>query len=111
MSLFFDKLRIGEKLGLGFGLVGVIFVAVIWQYHRTLDDALREYRVLQEVHTQKKTLAQSIAADLLAAGKAEKAFLLTREEGLIPSFEAYLDRIREHTTLLGRIDDQVQLHG
>jgi len=106
MSLFFDKLRIGEKLGLGFGLVGVVFVAVIWQYHRTLDDALREYRILQEVHTQKKTLAQSIAADLLAAGKTEKTFLLTRDEGLIPSFNAYLDRIKNHTGRLGKIDEQ-----
>ena len=50
VSKLTSKLRIGEKIGLGFGLVGLLFLLVIWRYHHTLQGALDNYRVLQEVY-------------------------------------------------------------
>jgi hypothetical protein len=35
MKNFLRNLRIGEKIGLSFGLVGLLFLGVMWQYHTT----------------------------------------------------------------------------
>ena len=36
MGTLARKLRIGEKIGFGFGIVGLLFLGVVWQYHDTL---------------------------------------------------------------------------
>ena len=56
MKQLSSKLRIGEKIGLGFGLVGVIFLAVIWQYHDTLQRSLDDYQRLIEPNTTRGTI-------------------------------------------------------
>jgi HAMP domain-containing protein len=104
MRYLFSRLRIGEKIGLGFGLVGAIFVAVIWQYHHTLDHVLAEYGELQQVHEAKSAHAQGIASHLLAAGQAKEAFLRTRELRLADAVQRQLDASVEATRQLARID-------
>ena len=37
MGHIISKLRIGEKTGFKFGLVGLLFLTVIFQYHNTLQ--------------------------------------------------------------------------
>ncbi len=74
------KLRIGEKIGLGFGLVGLIFLAVAWQYHNTLQRTLADYQMLQDVFEARKSSAQMIENSMLRAQIWEKTFLLNREE-------------------------------
>ena len=37
------QLRIGEKIGLGFALVGLLYLAAIWQYHQGQDALIRDY--------------------------------------------------------------------
>ena len=49
MLRLFNKLRIGEKIGLGFGFVCILFLGVIWQHQMTLKRTLSEYQGLLDV--------------------------------------------------------------
>ena len=57
MGRFASKLRIGEKIGFGFGLVGLLFLGVIWQYHNTLHRSLTDYRQLQDIFAAKRVMS------------------------------------------------------
>lgn len=80
MARFSSKLRIGEKLGLGFGLVGLLFVGVVWHYQQTLGAVLDDYRQLHDVFERRKSLAFEIEIDMAAAREAELNFLSQRKE-------------------------------
>jgi len=54
VARYSSKLRIGEKLGLGFGLVGLLFVGVLWHYQQTLGAVLDDYRQLHDVFERRK---------------------------------------------------------
>ena len=79
MNMIEKKLRIGEKIGLGFGLVGLLFLGVIWQYHTTLNRSLTDYQHLNEFYAAKKDHVLAIETRLLNARQAEKNFLIRRE--------------------------------
>lgn len=99
-----SRLRIGEKIGLGFGLVGVLFLAVIWQYHSTLERSLADYRSLIEIHEAKKDLLLQIQAGMLDARRAEKNFLLNRDEAAATDVSDRVAAVLALTEQLGRID-------
>lgn len=102
----FARLRIGEKIGLSFGLVGLLFIGVILAYHRTLTGALDHYQELQTVHQAKSDRAREIAMNLLRASDAEKSFLLHRQEAAIAEANREIDRLLERTEQLRGIDAQ-----
>ena len=106
MGSLFSRLRIGEKIGLSFGLVGVLFLAVIWQYHKTLENSLADYRTLIEVHDAKKDLLLEIQAGMLDARRAEKNFLLHRREAFAAVHSDRIAAVLGLTEELGRIDDE-----
>ena len=74
------KLRIGEKIGFGFGIVGLLFLGVIWQYHATLQHALADYRQLHDIYGVRKSQALEIENSILRAQRSEKNFILSRDE-------------------------------
>jgi len=78
MNKIANKLRIGEKIGFGFGLVGLLFLVVIGQYHNTLTNSLSDYQHLNDVYGSQKDQAMAIEESLLNARQAEKDFLLKR---------------------------------
>jgi methyl-accepting chemotaxis protein len=78
MKLILNKLRIVEKIALGFGLVGLIFLTVIWLYHSTLKQSLEDYQFLNDNYASKKNLVMDIEIALLKARQSEKDFLLKR---------------------------------
>ncbi len=100
------KLRIGEKIGLSFGLVGLLFLAVIWQYHSTLERSLTDYGRLLEIHDARKDLLLEIQAGLLDARRAEKNFLLLRDEAFAAEVSERVDAVLALTDELGRIDEE-----
>lgn len=104
MKFLLSRLRIGEKIGLGFGLVGAILVVIIWQYDTTLHQVLAEYQELQERPLAKKFQAQAIANALLAAGQAKETYLARPNPQLVAEFNRQLDAGIEQTRLLGRVD-------
>jgi methyl-accepting chemotaxis protein len=104
MFRFFNNLRIGEKIGLGFGLVGLLFLGVIWQYQMTLKQSLSDYQRLLDVFEAKKSLTLNIELLLLEARRAEKDFLIHRKEAAADKVTQYVDRIRQEAVKLKEID-------
>jgi methyl-accepting chemotaxis protein len=101
-----SKLRIGERLGLGFGLVGVLFVGVVWHYHQTLRSALDDYQQLHAVFEVRKSLALEIEIEMAAAREAEKDFLIEHQERFIGKVEQHLQTLRAKVAALATVDQQ-----
>ena len=98
------KLRIGEKIAIGFGSIGLIFLVVIWQYHNTLRNALEDYRGLQNVHEAKKSHAMAIANGILSARVFERDFLIRRDLRSAEEVEREVARIHEESDKLRALD-------
>ena len=106
MARFSSKLRIGEKLGLGFGLVGLLFVGVVWHYQQTLGAVLDDYRQLHDVFERRKSLAFEIEIDMAAAREAELNFLSQRKEQFAAKVDLHLHDLRKNVALLAAVDEQ-----
>ena len=104
MVRFLNNLRIGEKIGLGFGLVGLLFLGVIWQYQMTLKQSLSDYQRLLDVFEAKKSHTLNIERFMLEARRAEKDFLIHRKEAAADRVTQYVDRIRQEAVKLKKID-------
>ena len=106
MARYSSKLRIGEKLGLGFGLVGLLFVGVLWHYQQTLGAVLDDYRQLHDVFERRKSLAFEIEINMAAAREAELNFLSQRKEQFAAKVDRHLHDLRKNVALLAAVDEQ-----
>ncbi|MBL8373456.1 methyl-accepting chemotaxis protein [Accumulibacter sp.] len=106
MDKLSSKLRIGEKIGIGFALVGLLFVGVIWHDHRTLRSVLGDYHQLHAVFEVRKSLAVEIEIEMAAARDAEKSFLIHRQERFASEVDQRLQNLHEKVTALAAVDQQ-----
>ncbi len=104
MKRLYMQLRIGEKIAASFGLVGVLFLLVIWQYHETLNRSLADFQTLHEVVAAKKGRALLIENSMLKARRAERDFLLRRDEVFVTEVRESLDRVLAEAGELARLD-------
>lgn len=102
----FAKLRIGEKIALGFGFVGLLLLAVIGGYQRVLSEVLDDFTHLAAIHQNRSDQANGIAMSLLLARDAEKTFLLLRDESALVDTREQLQRLLDHTERLRAIDTE-----
>lgn len=103
MDRFFSGLRIGEKIGLGFVVIGLLFVGVAWHYHQTLATVLGDYRQLQ-VFEVRKSLALEIEIELAAVRDAEKGFLIEHREALVEETDKHLQALNDKVAALAAVD-------
>lgn len=80
MDSFASRLRIGEKLALGFALVGLLFLAAIWQYYQGQAALVAGYEQLQTLFVARVDRALAIQNHFNQARLAESRFLLQRQE-------------------------------
>ena len=80
MESMMRKLRIGEKIALGFGLVGAMFLGVFWQYHVVLGSTMGDYQNLLDTYAARKHHVQIIERHILSARALGKEFIISREE-------------------------------
>lgn len=106
MSKISRNLLIGEKIGFGFGLVGLIFLIVIWLYHETLQQSLGDYQRLHNVVVAKKVEMLTIQSSMRSARQAEKEFLLYRDEEFSRQANQRLEQSLRSTAKLGEIDPE-----
>ena len=66
-----SKLRVGEKIGIGFALIALLFVGVVWHFHQTLQAVLADHQQLQSVFEARKSLALEIEVTMARARNAE----------------------------------------
>jgi methyl-accepting chemotaxis protein len=104
-----SRLRIGEKIGLSFGVVGLLFLGVIWQYDATLKTVLANYERLQQVFEARKTSAFSIENHLGETRQAESNFLLHREEHYAEAVDHNARALLDETGRLAEIDEVSRL--
>jgi methyl-accepting chemotaxis protein len=104
MKTLLNSLTIGEKIGISFGFVGLLFLVVIWQYHNTLENALTDYRKLQDVFETKKAIADDIEHALLQAGLAERDFLIHRDMHFVEQVDENTATILKRALDLKNID-------
>lgn len=108
MRKLVSKLRIGEQIGIGFGVVGLLFLLVIWRYHLTLEGALADYRLLQDVYQAKEAETAEIESSLLLANGEANGFLTDRDPARLARLDEAVDRLLERADRLGAIDPQGQ---
>ncbi|MEO5364501.1 MAG: methyl-accepting chemotaxis protein [Magnetococcus sp. DMHC-8] len=99
----FNNLNIGTKIGVGFGLVGVLFLGVVLLYQTTLTNTLTTFQneVLERVEVE-KTHAMQLNILMLEARRGEKDFLLRKDV-------KYVDAVKKSTeTLLQIVDDMLK---
>jgi HAMP domain-containing protein len=97
-------LRIGEKIAIGFGIVGLLFLGVIWQYQDTLNRTLNDYRQLQEIQAASKDRILSIKSELLQARLAEKRFRLKPDVQQAQVLRQHVAAARSEADSLATID-------
>ncbi|CAK0743267.1 methyl-accepting chemotaxis protein [Gammaproteobacteria bacterium] len=104
----FHNLKISIKIGLGFCLVVVLFLGVIAQYHTTLT---RTLTIFQEEILGWKEVEKSDAFELqilmLQARRAEKDFLLRKDQKYIDAVKGSVTAIQQTT---GKILEAAQKH-
>lgn len=100
MDHFASRLRIGEKIGLGFALVGLLYLAAIWQYHRGQDALIQDHGQLQSLFVARVNQAFAIQTNLNQARLAESRFLFHRSE-------ADVSRVEEHARVLLELTQQL----
>ena len=103
MDKLFSKLRIGEKIGMGFALVGLLFVGAVWHYHRTLASVLGDYHQLQG-YELRKSLALEIEIELAAVRDAEKSFLIDPQDVLAAEVDKHLQTLDKKMAALAMVD-------
>ena len=109
MGTLSSKLRIGEKIGISTGIVGLLFLLVIWHYHQSLQTVLQDYERLHDEFGARETYAFEIASALFATRLAEKAFLTERDEAQVTELDTQVQRVRDTTTLLADVDDESRI--
>ena len=75
----FKNLKLGAKLGLGFGIVGVLFLIVVFQYQRTLSNTIHGFEDVLNVNEKIKSLVSDIGSKMHEMRSHEKDFLLTQD--------------------------------
>lgn len=104
MHKLITHLRIGEKIGIGFGIVGLLFLGVIWQYQNTLSRTLNDYRQLQEIQATAKDRVLTIKSELLQARLAEKKFRLHRDVQQAQILREHVSAARRESDSLAAIN-------
>jgi methyl-accepting chemotaxis protein len=102
----FSNLRVGEKIGLSTGLVGVLFLAVIWHYQHSLQSTISDYQRLGDTYGTREILAFEIQGELSAARRAEADFLLSRDESHAQEVEQAVARLTDATARLAQVDEE-----
>jgi methyl-accepting chemotaxis protein len=99
------RLRIGEKIGLGFGLVGLIFLGVIWFYDINLRGVVSDLRELNAVYGARQSHAFEIESRLAAMHGAQERFLLTRDLSYAEETRRQAERLLAKAAALAEIDE------
>ncbi|EXJ15959.1 methyl-accepting chemotaxis sensory transducer [Imhoffiella purpurea] len=89
-----SRLRVGEKIGIGFGVVALVFLGVVWHDQLALRALIEDYRYLSGVVGARQTQSFVIESRLAAMREAAERFLVSRDS-LLP------DRVRAEGAELG----------
>jgi hypothetical protein len=98
------NLSVGERLGLGFGLIGLLFAIIVWQYHHTLFSVINQFDTLQATQAAKQRHYLNVHRFMLEARRSEKDFLARKEPHYPRRVTEYVDRIEEEIKKIKQIE-------
>ena len=67
----YNNIRLGKKIGWGFGLVGILFVAVMAMFWSTLSTTQDRYEKVLHVNERMKSNAFKIGRHMLQARRSD----------------------------------------
>jgi methyl-accepting chemotaxis protein len=104
MNKWVRDLSIRWKLIMGFGIAGVLFLAVTWRFHSGLTAVSQGYeRLLNTSVTQSQEgLAKDILVAVLQARRSEKDFLLRMELSYADKVQVQVKKVQELARSLGQ---------
>ena len=102
MSL--KNLSVGERLGVGFGLIGLLFAMVVWQYHYTLFGVIKRFDTLQATQAAQKTHFLNVHRYMLEARRSEKDFLSRKKLHYTERVEKYVKLLDTETKMIQEIE-------
>lgn len=108
MNRLASRLRIGEKIGLGFGLVILIFLGVIVHDQVALARLSADYERLHALYGARQSYAFGIERRLGAIRAAQSAFLTTRDLGAVAQVTREAAALEAKAAGLARLDETSQ---
>ncbi|MBF0583531.1 MAG: hypothetical protein HQL80_04760 [Magnetococcales bacterium] len=109
MFSWWDNLSVKWKLILGFSMVGLLFLGVVWRYQSGMLALEQNYERMMENSVPQKELALEIASAMLQARRAEKDFLLrmdsSQEEKVAKQVALVQELTQGLTTVAGKEND------
>ncbi|RKT43306.1 hypothetical protein [Thiocapsa rosea] len=108
MSRLASRLRIGEKIGLGFGLVILIFLGVIVHDQVALARLSADYERLHALYGARQSYAFGIERRLGAIRAAQSAFLTTRDLDAVAQVTREAAALDAEAVGLARLDETSQ---
>ncbi|UHD18066.1 methyl-accepting chemotaxis protein [Thiocapsa bogorovii] len=105
MSKLASRLRIGEKIGLGFGLVILIFLGVIVQNQLALARLSADYERLHALYGARQSHAFGIERRLGAMRAAQSEFLVTRNLDAVAEVARAAAALDAEAAVLARLDE------
>ena len=105
----YNNLNIGLKIGLSFGFVGILFIAVLWQYHSTLNNTQSSYEDLLSHSEAKKSYSLHMGMAMLQARRAEKDFLARKTLDYVDKNTTFVAEMLSNLAAIEKID-QTQKH-
>ena len=100
------RLRIGEKIALGLGILGLIFLGVIWHDRSILQGVLKDFAHLQSAYGARQSYAFRIEYHLAAMRGAEQAFIARRDPAQVAELARQADRLDAEATGLAGLDPE-----
>ncbi|NBD95985.1 MAG: hypothetical protein GVY11_05865 [Gammaproteobacteria bacterium] len=104
MKKLANRFRIGEKIVLGFGAIGLIFLGVIWYYHTSLRDMAAAYQDLSAVYGARQAHAFVIESRVSSMRAGADRFLLTRDLGFAEQTLDQAELLQAETAELAQMD-------
>ncbi|EGV28109.1 histidine kinase HAMP region domain protein [Thiorhodococcus drewsii AZ1] len=104
MNRVASRLRIGEKIGIGFGVVLIVFLGIVWHDQSVLRSSLADYRYLTEVVGARQTHAFAIESRLARMRGAADRFLMNPDPRLPDAVRAEADAMTAAIDGLARVD-------
>jgi len=100
-------MKIGGKIALSFGLVGILVVAIIWVYQSTLSEAQSNYNNLLKYSEAKKSHSMRIDRLMLQARRSEKDFLMRKDLKYLDKVQNLSKQVQQETDALKKIAVEV----
>ncbi|MBF0460831.1 MAG: methyl-accepting chemotaxis protein [Magnetococcales bacterium] len=100
-------LPVGTKLGLGFGITGLLFMGVVWQYHTALFHTLDSYEFLRKEYGERKDHFLNIHRYTLEARRGEKDFLARKDVPSVDKVDKAVALALAEASQLGTLQESV----